>query len=129
MQKWAVVQVEQDHDNVEGVECLATFSTEQEAHVEMQRRRDDSRYALVKHNAYISEFVDKIELPDTNYAGWLAFLETLGICRHWEKRCFRENYSLHLRTGGATPLAGFKPPPLPKSSRGLFVMEIKQGEN
>jgi hypothetical protein len=63
--KFAVIKAYQDYDYLEGLECVISFPTEQEAKDYIKSKEDDRMAAFKRRDAYVEQFVAGINPPDT----------------------------------------------------------------
>ncbi len=124
-----VVSVDQNYDYVEGLEFISHHPTDDEAMAAKKKLEDDWYQLLHKRNEYIKSFVEAIELPDTDYQGWIEFLkkfDTFGH-RYTMPKDFKKDFLSHLtntHNGYSTTYGGYSPPPCP-SRPNLYIMEVK----
>lgn len=126
MKCFAVIQIEQpDGEYVEGAECIYAATTKQEAEAHHQKMKNDRDVAWKNRLDYIEKFVDDINLPETDYHGWLEYLKQyypFGACYVMPKD-FKKEFKGYLRTHTPITLEGYNPPDMPCWSP-LFVVEI-----
>jgi len=127
---FAVIKVTIDRYDgmLEGAECLDTFATEQEATDLIQKIKEKQSNVWRERINYIENFVDKIELPKTEYQGWLEFLKQFhpfGI-RYVFPKDFKREYKNYLRNYNPK-LEGYNPPyyNFNWNREDLVVVEIK----
>ena len=124
---FAVVLADRDYDYIRGIECVETFYTESEAEgfvKDLIYQRDSSCKERVD---YIDSFVEAIELPETDYHGWLEFLKQFhpfGDTYVFPKD-FKEIFKRYLFDHSYTA-EGYNPPKwLFCNANDYFVVEIK----
>lgn len=122
---YAVIRVDQYYDDVEGAECLASFPTREEAEKHVQEIKDERDRLYRENQAYIDRFVEAIEVPKTDYAGWVAFLKQFSFFgdRYILPQDFKYTMKSYLREQ-VPPLAGFNPPPVKHGFNNLFVVVV-----
>lgn len=126
MSCFAVIDVDQSYDYVEGLRCLATFLTEQEANDHFQMLTDQANAANLAKMQYIEKFVDAIELPEgVDYLGWLEFLKQyhpFGQSYTYPKNFKNElkSYLMHY----TFEFKGYDPPSIYRHWTNIFVIEI-----
>ena len=124
---YAIIEVYLNYDYVEGVECAETFDTKEEAESKLKQIKDSISDAQKKRSEYIDEWVDEIELPETDYQGWVEYLKQFhpfGAMYVFPKD-FKRGLKSYLRTYTNAKLEGYDPPPC-VLSRDLYVVEIKE---
>jgi hypothetical protein len=125
---FALVQVYQDYDYVEGVKLLATFPTKQEGCDRIDEMQKERHATWLQKEAYVDDFVDKIEdPPDTTYLEWKAHLKENYPClcgRYIMPKDFKKSLRQLLK-GRYCNLEGFDPPIVKPDCNNLFVLKIK----
>ena|ERR1019366_344456 len=123
---FAVIRVRQCCEDVEGCDCVMTYPTEQEAQDYVQKEKDEWATTWNKKREYVEAFVENIKLPDTDYKGWLEFLETYKdyLGRYTFPKDFKKELTSSLIRREAK-LEGFSPPAVTGSFNNLFVVEIR----
>lgn len=126
MSIFAIIRVDQCYDYVEGADCLSVHSTREEAEAEIVRLKGVRDASFKARGDYISDFVDAIELPKTDYNGWCVFLKEWQYpgthlspsSFHREMKYFLFNHPVKLK--------GFDPPEVIRNMNNLFVVEIPE---
>lgn len=124
---FSVVYVDQSYDDVFGVECIASFDTEQEANDFKSRLAEEYGISCKKRQEYIENFVENIVIPETDYKGWLGFLpQFFGAGhRHISPKEFKGSLRSYLYQH-RPKIEGYDPPEIVGYRfYSLFVVEIK----
>ena len=127
---FAVIQVFQDFDYVEGAECIDIFSTQQEASDLIREIKSEKISAWKQRTDYIDQFVASLDLPQTDYEGWLKYLNKFfpPDARYILPQDFKKELTFYLREHHLVKLEGYDPPPVIFDNNNLFVVEIKNKE-
>jgi len=121
-----VVQVDQDYDYVEGVRYIASFPTEDAADAFIQEKNEEQNAKWRARLDYIEQWVDAIEVPETDYHGWVEYLKQyhpFGAMYVFPKD-FKKELKGFLRTHHSATIEGYNPPPADHRWNGLHVVEI-----
>ena len=121
-----VVQVDQSYDYVEGVNYVQSFPTEDEAIAFVQEKEKEQSAAWRARLDYIENWVDALELPETDYNGWVEYLKQyhpFGV-RYVLPQDFKKNLKGYLKTHHSAKIDGYYPPPANFKWNGLHIVEI-----
>jgi|694.fasta_scaffold46598_5 hypothetical protein len=123
---YIIVKVNQDYDYVEGVEYIDSFVTEQEADNFIKEKTEQERTEWKARMSYIDGYVDAINVPDTDYNGWQAFLKQyVPFQSHWTPKDFKNDLKIYLRNPSySVNLAGYDPPPAHNKWNNLFIVKV-----
>jgi hypothetical protein len=124
---FALIKVDRDYDCIDNVECLGSFPTEQEALDLKKKIQDKCLLSFSEWQRYIDKYVDDIEVPKTDYEGWIQFLNKFGFARrHISPVDFKSSFKSYLKNYcAAVKLQDFNPPKRILGYEDLFVVEIK----
>lgn len=123
-----VVQVDQDYDYVEGVRHIASFPTEDAADAFKQEKEEEQNAKWRARLDYIEQWVDAIELPETDYHGWVEYLKQYHPfgARYVFPKDFKKNLKGYLKTHHSAIIDGYNPPLADFKWSGLHIVEIKE---
>ena len=130
MLNFIVVQVDQDYDYVQGVDYIDSFATEDEAKNYIKIKQELANETGLKRIKYIDDYVDKIEIPETDYNGWVEFLKKFPFWSYVLPQNFKQQLKSYLYQHTLVKLEGYDPPEKEWSeahaaSLNLFIIEIK----
>ena len=130
MLNFIVVQVDQDYDYVQGVDYIDSFATEDEAKNYIKTKQELAKETGLKRINYIDEYVNKIEVPDTDYHGWVEFLKEFPFWSYVYPKDFKKQLKCYLYQNHTVKLEEYDPPEKEWSeahaaSVNLFIVEIK----
>jgi len=128
---FALVQVGQDYDYVESLDCLGCYDTV-EAAAEVKRQIEEADAARHKqYIEYINHYVDAMYVPETVpgdmvlFHQWCEFVKSLNLRECHSPIDFRKRLKQDLATSGyQIPLADYNPPPR-VGCRTMRIMELK----
>ena len=104
--KYIVIRIELDHDCISGVECVASFETEQAANdfvVDEEEKRLDSIRKLFQ---YIDGFVEALDLS----ANPREIYKQFGVRFPSFSNDLKQNLKCVLQASGANQYPGYSPP-------------------
>jgi hypothetical protein len=108
----------------DGAFCIAVFPEEQAAYdliAKMQKEQSDS---YRQRNRYIEGFVDGIEVPKTDYNGWIEFLKKYEWHgRYTTPQNFKKEMKYHLGQH-MVKIEGYNPPAVINGRDNLFVVKV-----
>lgn len=129
MNNFIVVQAHLDYDYVEGVDYIAKFNSEEEANKFISDKKEKQDAEWSARCNYINEWVDAIELPETDYNGWKEFLATWGTFSHPSKyiypKDFKNEFKRFLMQYYSFSFEGYNPPAFHFHASNLFIIEVK----
>ncbi len=122
---YAVIQVQLSYDFIEGVDFIAKFDTEEQADAFKDEKVSEQREQWVKKCNYINNWVEAIEVPQTDYNEWREFCEKYHpfAQRHIRPQEFKEAFKDYLKKYRYT-FEGYNPPECHFKWNNLFVVEI-----
>jgi len=121
-----VVQVDQDYEFVEGVRHIKSFSTKDEADKFVKEKKEENLTAWQARLDYIEQWVDALDLPETDYNGWKEYLvqyHPFGKI-YVTPKYFKKNLKGYLRTHHSVTIEGYNPPLADPKYNGLHIIEI-----
>lgn len=124
---FAVIELDQSYELVEGAKCIKGNLTEQEANDLVKKMKDQEAVSWKQREDYLKEFVNNIDIPENlGYQGWKEFIKQFfgPNCRYVFPKDFQKELIGYLRTYHLE-LEGYDPPIVPYWPVNLFVVEIK----
>jgi hypothetical protein len=132
MKKYAIIQVWQCYDDIEGVECVDSFDTKKECNKIIKSMTDKRDAEWKKRFDYIEKYVDDFEIPkihytNWNYDNWKKYLLQI----HWclangsvDTKNFKDQLKMYIRGGTCMNLKDFNSPDYSEMGQ-LFVVKLK----
>ena len=105
---FAVIRVHQDYDYVEGLEFIASFTTEEKAQSYIEQKNEAYRVSFLQRKHYIEKYVDAMEVPvfincnPESFKEWNDFIIEMYNCGNGYKPShvnglnFKEQFKEHL---------------------------------
>lgn len=129
MSCFAVIQVNQDQGDgyINGMTCVKTFPTESEAEDYIQSEQRIEVRAWLIREEYIEDWVDKIDIPGTDYQAWKELLgdNMPAVALLWAPESFKKNMTSYLVGNPHIKFERYNPPKAIHGSENLHVVEIK----
>lgn len=123
-----VVKVETDYDYVEDVFYVEKFKTKEEAVKFISDRKEKQNSDWSARCKYVEQWVDAIELPETDYNGWKEFLKTWNAFCHPDRYIRRKDFKNQFKDylmKYSFKFEGYNPPEVNFNSNNLFIIEVK----
>ena len=124
-----VVQANVDYDYVESVSYVASFPTYVAADIFIQEKKAEQNRDRLARFEYIEKWVDAIEIPETDYEGWMKFLDQWdNFMRNKNPQNFKKELKAFLRTSNHRfnnhYFNQYDPPSADFRCNNLFIVEI-----
>lgn len=127
---FAVVNVNLNYDYIEGIECLASFDTEEEAKLKIKQIIEERNSLIKKRIEYIDKFINDIKVPvDANYSEWIKFINNYKPfeCKSKIENEFKLQLRMFLRYFDLWR-EDYSPPAVRHDLDNLFIMEVKDND-
>jgi len=124
---YIIVQVDQDYGQVVGVRYIESFEDKESANAFILGKNEQRIAEWKNRLEYIEQWVDAIELPETDYHGWIKYLEQyhpFGVM-YVTPDDFKENLMSYLTTH-SVKLNEYEPPPVDLECNGFHIVKMSR---